>query len=220
MIKIIYFQQIKSLEQKEEIITALLESHSNKLTNKTSGASEVRSELEFKKNQVKKSLSTLEEAKSQYESLQVKAKRMGDLEPSLKSEIKNFQDKIERCKQEMSDKFDRVDFQKNYYNNETSKMKDLLVFLEKNKNSYKTLLEATKYKAKSKQTQLDEMENYKKLREMEKKMQENENYIHSLVTYIDSKEKESDYNQIMKECMDLQQEINSELIKRTLSVKI
>ena len=81
------------------------------------------------------------------------------------------------------------------------------------KNSYKTLLEATKYKAKSKQTQLDEMENYKKLREMEKKMQENENYIHSLVTYIDSKEKESDYNQIMKECMDLQQEINSELIK-------
>lgn len=198
----------------------MLESHSNKLTNKTSGASEVRSELEFKKNQVKKSLSTLEEAKSQYESLQVKAKRMGDLEPSLKSEIKNFQDKIERCKQEMSDKFDRVDFQKNYYNNETSKMKDLLVFLEKNKNSYKTLLEATKYKAKSKQTQLDEMENYKKLREMEKKMQENENYIHSLVTYIDSKEKESDYNQIMKECMDLQQEINSELIKRTLSVKI
>lgn len=198
----------------------MLESHSNKLTNRSSGPNEVRSELEFKKNQVKKSLSTLEEAKSQYENLQVKAKRMGDLEPNLKSEIKNFQEKIERCKQEMSDKFDRVDFQKNYYNNETSKMKDLLIFLEKNKNSYKTLLEATKYKAKSKQTQLDEMENYKKLREMEKKMQENENYIHSLVTYIDSKEKESDYNQIMKECMDLQQEINSELIKRTLSVKI
>lgn len=145
---------------------------------------------------------------------------MGDLEGTLKNEIKTFSEKIEKCKNDMNDKFDKIDFQKTYYKNETSKMQELLVFLEKNKNSYKNLLETIKFKTKSKMNQLEEMETFKRLREMEKKMQENENYIHSLMTYIDSKEKESDFSQIMKECMDLQQEINAEIVKRTLSVKI
>jgi hypothetical protein len=64
------------------------------------------------------------------------------------------------------------------------------------------------------------MDSYKKLREIEKKMQENENVIFSLTAFVDSKLNESDYNGIMKECMDLQQEINNELVKKTLSVKI
>jgi len=113
----------------------------------------------------------------------------------------------------MTDKFDRVDFQKSFYKNEMSKMQELLVFLEKNKNSYKTLLESTKFKAKSKQAQLEELETYKRLREMEKKMQENENFIYSLETYIDSKEKESDYSHLLNECLQLQQDINAEIIK-------
>lgn len=208
------------IEQKEETITAILESYSNKLQNKSNPKSELKSEVDYKKNQVKKSISTLDEAKSQYESLQVKSKRMNELQPTLKQEIKSLQERIERYKLDMNDKFDKVDFQKNYFKNETSKMKDLMMFLDKNKNSYKTLLEPIKYKSKSRQSKLEELESYKKLRELEKKMQENENYIHSLITYIDSKEKESDYSILMKVCLDLQQEINSEIIKKTLSVKI
>lgn len=145
---------------------------------------------------------------------------MNELEPTLKADIKGLQEKIERYKLDVTDKFDKIDYQKNYFKNETSKMQELMVFLEKNKNSYKTLLESMKFKAKSKQSQLEELDSFKKLREMEKKMQENENYIQSLITYIDSKEKESDYTQLMKECLELQKEINSELVKKTLSVKI
>jgi len=208
------------IEYKEETISAMLESYSNKLQNKQNPKSELKSEVEYKKSQVKKSISTLDEAKSQYESLQVKSKRMNELQPTLKQEIKSIQERIERYKLDMNDKFDKVDFQKNYFKNETSKMKDLMVFLDKNKNSYKTLLEPVKYKSKSRLSKLEEMDSYKKLRELERKMQENENYIHSLITYIDSKEKESDYSLLMKECLDLQQEINSEIIKKTLSVKI
>ena len=51
-------------------------------------------------------------------------------------------------------------------------------------------------------------------------MQENENIIFSLTSFVDSKLTESDFSGIMKECMDLQVEINNELVKRTLSVKI
>jgi chromosome segregation ATPase len=211
---------LKELDQKEEIIYAFLEAQTVKLQGGKKQGGEVKSELEYKKNLVKKSASTLDEAKVQYDNLLVKTKRLGDLESTLKEETKNYQEKIERSKMEITDKFDRVDFQRTFYKNENSKMQELLGFLEKNKNSYKTLLESTKYKAKSKSSQLEDLETYKRLHEMEKKMQENENYIYSLITYIDSKEKESDYSQIMQECLDVQQEINSEIIKRTLSVKI
>jgi len=67
---------------------------------------------------------------------------------------------------------------------------------------------------------LEDMDSYKRLKEMEKKMQENENIIFSLTSFVDSKLTESDFSGIMKECMDLQVEINNELVKRTLSVKI
>jgi len=64
------------------------------------------------------------------------------------------------------------------------------------------------------------MESYKKLRDTEKKIQENETQIYGLTTYLDSKAGETDYAQIMKECLDLQNEINNELVKKTLSVNI
>jgi len=64
------------------------------------------------------------------------------------------------------------------------------------------------------------MESYKKLRDTEKKIQENETQIYGLTTYLDSKAGETDFSQIMKECLDLQNEINNELVKKTLSVNI
>lgn len=75
-------------------------------------------------------------------------------------------------------------------------------------------------KNRSKTNQLEDMDSYKKLREIEKKMQENENVIFSLTSFVDSKLNESNYQSLIKECMDLQQEINNELVKKTLSVKI
>jgi predicted RND superfamily exporter protein len=61
---------------------------------------------------------------------------------------------------------------------------------------------------------MEELETYKKLRDMEKKMQENENYIFSLLGFIESKNQENSYSHLAKECMELQQEINTELVKR------
>ena len=62
---------------------------------------------------------------------------------------------------------------------------------------------------------MEELDTYKKMREMEKKMQENENYIYSLLSFIDAKQNENSYAQIAKECIDLQQEINNELVRLT-----
>ena len=46
-------------------------------------------------------------------------------------------------------------------------------------------------------------------------MQENENHIYSLMNYIDSKKNDNDYQSIMKECDDLQEDINNELLKKS-----
>ena len=61
---------------------------------------------------------------------------------------------------------------------------------------------------------MEELDTFKKMREMEKKMQENENYIFSLLSFIEAKQSENSYTDIAKECLDLQQEINDELIKK------
>ena len=45
-------------------------------------------------------------------------------------------------------------------------------------------------------------------------MQANENTIYNLQTYIDSKANENQYGNLLKECMDLQQKINDELLKK------
>ncbi len=61
---------------------------------------------------------------------------------------------------------------------------------------------------------MEELDTFKKMREMEKKMQENENYIYSLLSFIEAKQNENSYSDIAKECLDLQVEINNELIKK------
>jgi hypothetical protein len=52
---------------------------------------------------------------------------------------------------------------------------------------------------------------------MEKKMQENENYIYSLLSFIDSKKNDNNYQNIMKECEAMQEDINNELLKKSSS---
>ena len=202
------------------MIVALLENISERIINKVPntttnpGSTSMKADIDFKKDLIKKSASTLEEAKAQYEILSVKMERLDNLEETLKKEIKNYKEKLEKSNKEITEKYDRIDYQKEYFKKEQKRMNDLLSYLEKNKNNYIKLLTSLILNKNSRSTYLEELETFKKLREMEKKIQENENYIFSLQTYIDSKSNENDFSHLLKECMDLQQEINAELIKR------
>lgn len=172
-----------------------------------------KSDIEFKKDLIKKSASTLEEAKAQYDILQVKMERLDTLEETLKKEIKSYHDKLDRANTEIVEKYDRIDYQKEYYKKEKERMNELLEFLEQNRENYNKLLTSLTIKNRTKTKQLEEKETFKKLREQEKKMQENYNYIFSLQSFVDSKSNENDFSELMKECLDLQQEINEDLIK-------
>ena len=203
------------------MIVALLENISDRILKGTAntpstniGSTSIKADIDYKKDLIKKSVSTLEEARAQYESLQVKVDRLGNLEETLKKEIKNYKEKLDKAHKDITDKYDRIDYQKDYFKSEQKRMNELISYLEKNKDNYNKLLTGLILKNRSKSTNLEDIETFKKLREMEKKIQENENYMFSLQSYIDSKTNENDFTHLMKECMDLQQEINAELIKR------
>jgi predicted nucleic acid-binding Zn-ribbon protein len=125
---------------KEEIVVALLESASNRVCGNNTGARDIRADIEDKKAKIKDSLSTLEEAKQQYENLQTKMKRLDNLEDTLSTEIKSFKEKIDRCRSDISEKFDRVEYQKDYYKAEEKKMQENMKFLVKNKDNYEKLV--------------------------------------------------------------------------------
>jgi ATP-dependent helicase YprA (DUF1998 family) len=119
-----------------------LESASNRIKgNPSSGPSrDIKTDIEDKKDMVKKSMMTLEEAKQQYETLQTKMKRLDNLEETLRKEIDGFKSKITVAKNEVNEKFDRIDFMKEFFKNDQKKMQENLKFLEKNKNNYEKLV--------------------------------------------------------------------------------
>ena len=125
---------------KEEIVVALLESASNRVSGNNAGGRDIRADIEDKKAKIKDSLSTLEEAKQQYDSLQTKMKRLDNLEDTLSTEIKSFKEKIDRCRSDISEKFDRIEYQKDFFKAEEKKMQENMKFLVKNKDNYDKLV--------------------------------------------------------------------------------
>ena len=109
--------------------------------------------------------------------------------------------------------FDNIDKQKEFLKNDAERMKHLLQVLETNKDNYNKLLTSLVLKNRTKNAQLEENDTFKKLRELEKKMQVNENNIYSLQSYIDSKTDENQFGHLLKDCMALQEQINAILIK-------
>ena len=67
-------------------------------------------------------------------------KRLDTLEETLKNEINNFEEKLDKARKDITEKFDRIDYMKDFYKNEQKKMLHLLDFLQKNKESYNKLV--------------------------------------------------------------------------------
>ena len=208
----------KEIQAKEEVVVALLENISEKINSgqtplENSGAG-IKEKIREKKDMIEKSVNTLEEAKAKYEELVVKLQRLEKLDETLKKDIKNYKDKLGRIHNEINEKFERIDEQKDFLERDSKRMKDLLVILKQNKENYNKLLTSLVLNNRTKNAQLEENDIFKRMRELEKKMQANENTIYGLQTYIDSKANDNEYSGLLKECMALQKQINDELLKK------
>ena len=208
----------KEIQAKEEVVVALLENISEKINSgqsplENSGAG-IKDKIREKKDMIEKSVNTLEEAKAKYEELVVKLQRLEKLDDTLKKDIKNYKDKLNRINNEISEKFDRIDAQKDFLQRDSERMKSLLIILKSNKDNYDKLLTSLVLKNRTKNAQLEENDMYKRMRDLEKKMQANENTIYGLQSYIDSKANDNEFSGLLKECMALQKQINDELLKK------
>jgi intraflagellar transport protein 74 len=208
----------KEIQAKEEVVVALLENISDKINSgqsplENSGAG-IKEKIREKKDMIEKSVNTLEEAKAKYEELVVKLQRLEKLDETLKKDIKGYKDKLGRIHNEINEKFERIDEQKDFLERDSKRMKDLLVILKQNKENYNKLLTSLVLNNRTKNAQLEENDIFKRMRELEKKMQANENTIYGLQTYIDSKANDNEYSGLLKECMALQKQINDEILKK------
>ncbi len=67
-------------------------------------------------------------------------KRLDNLEETLRNEINNFKEKIDKARADINEKFDRIDYMKEHFKSEQKKMHGLLDFLQKNKENYNKLV--------------------------------------------------------------------------------
>lgn len=208
----------KEIRAKEEVVMALLANISSKINQgekplENTGTG-IKERIKEKKDMIEKSENTLEEAKAKYEELVIKLQRLDKLDETLKKDIDGYKEKLLRINNEISNKFEKLDEQKDFLKRDAERMRDLLVVLNQNKDSYNKLLTSLILKNRTKNAQLEDNDIYKRLRDLEKKMQANENTIYSLQSYIESKSGESQYGKLLKECIELQQQINTELLNR------
>ena len=207
----------KEIRAKEEVVLALLNNISEKISlgeKPLEGGTGIKERIKEKKDMIEKSENTLEEAKAKYEELVIKLERLDKLDETLKKDIENYKEKLLRINNDISNKFDKIEEQKEFLKRDADRKKKLLVILNQNKENYSKLLTSLTLKNRTKNTQLEDNDIYKRLHELEVKMQQNENTIYSLQSYIDSKANENQYGNLLKECMELQQKINDELLKR------
>jgi len=207
----------KEIRAKEEVVLVLLHNIAEKINlgeKPLEGGTGIKERIKEKKDMIEKSENTLEEAKAKYEELVIKLDRLDKLDETLKKDIDNYKEKLLRINNDISNKFDKVEEQKDFLKRDAERKKKLLIILNQNKENYNKLLTSLTLKNRTKNTQLEDNDIYKRLHELEVKMQQNENTIYSLQSYIDSKANENQYGNLLKECMDLQQKINDELLKR------
>ena len=173
----------KEIRAKEEIILSLLNNISEKIgmgETPLEGGSGLRERIKEKKEMIEKSENTLEEAKAKYEELVIKLQRLDKLDETLKKDIENYKEKLQRINNDINNKFDKVDEQKDFLKRDTERKKKLLVYLNQNKENYNKLLTSLILKNRTKNRQLEDNDIYKRLHELEVKMQNNENTIYSL----------------------------------------
>ena len=208
----------KEIRAKEEVVLVLLHNIAEKINlgeKPLEGGTGIKERIKEKKDMIEKSENTLEEAKAKYEELVIKLDRLDKLDETLKKDIDNYKEKLLRINNDISNKFDKVEEQKDFLKRDAERKKKLLIILNQNKENYNKLLTSLTLKNRTKNTQLEDNDIYKRLHELEVKMQQNENTIYSLQSYIDSKANENQYGNLLKECMDLQQKINDELLKKS-----
>mmetsp|Transcript_984 Transcript_984/g.991 ORF Transcript_984/g.991 Transcript_984/m.991 type:complete len:227 (+) Transcript_984:1061-1741(+) len=219
--KVTYESQIQT---HQVTIAALLEHMSANMAreNKLPSAAQVqdqRSDLQFKQGQLENAETTFARLKVELEQRQGDLEKIKTLEVRIDKEMQQVTEKIELMDDEMNNKFTRTDDLKVDFEREKIKLANIKVILQKYKGS---LAKQTTYHSMKHDTKKNQILNsniYTTLNDIEKKLIQNESSIYAIQQYIESKGAESNYQPAFQDCMALCNEINMDLVKKSLSLQ-
>lgn len=206
----------------QETITALLEhmqknlSRQNKLPS-ASNVEEMRKDLNFKQQQLDHAESTAAALQVEKENRQADLEKITNLEGRMDKEMEVYAENINKMEDDMANKFTKVgELQANH---ETEKTR--LKSIRQQVSSYRTALaKQSTYHAMKHDTRRNmilQNENYNRLNEVEKRLIMNESTIYGIQQYIEAKGAESNYQEQMQQSIILSNQINEEIIRRSLA---
>lgn len=166
----------------------------------------------------------MNEAESTAAALQVEVEaRRGDLEKitnlegRMDKEMEVYGENINRMEDEMANKFTRID--ELAANHESEKQR--LLQIRKQVGAYRTgIAKQSTYHAMKHDTRRNmilQNEIYNRLNEVEKRLITNESTIYGIQQYIEAKGAESNYQEQMQQSIILSQQVNDEIIRRSLA---
>lgn len=214
--------EIKQVEDLESTIATLLE-HMSKSIGKTGAmptkkdVTSMKDDLAYKKNLAENSENTYARVKTELETRNNDLEKINTLEGKIDRENKNMDEKLKNMQDEMENKFPRIDEIKGQYENEKRRLIDLKKQLTKVKPGLSKYMTYYMMKYDTGKNQVLQNDIYKQLNGLEKKMATNESQIYALRQFIEAKGTESNYMTTLGQCMSTVNELNMEIVKKTLS---
>lgn len=214
--------EIRQVEELESTVVTLLEHMSKSIKRTTAMPSKdkvdnMHGELIHNKNLIEDSENTYARVKIELDQRNGDLEKINTLEGKIERENKNMDDKLKNMQDEMENKFPRIDEIKGEYENEKKRLIDLKKNLTKVKPGLSKYMTYYSMQYDTGKNQVLQNDVYKQMNGLEKKMATNESQIYALRQFIEAKGMESNYMGTLGQCMGTVNELNMEIVKKTLS---
>ena len=177
----------------------------------------MKKDLNFKQRQLTEAESTAASLKVEVDARKGDLEKITNLEGRMDKEMEVYGENITRMEDEMANKFSRTD--ELQANHETEKLR--LKSIRKQVSAYRNGIakQATYHAMKhdTRRNMILQNEIYNRLNEVEKRLITNESTIYGIQQYIEAKGAESNYQEQMQQSIMLSQQINDEIIRKSLA---
>lgn len=209
---------LEMIQTLEENITNLLEQTSKILERRdilpsAEQFTDWQVDLQYKNVQTANSVATLEQLKVQLDKRKENLTRIRTFDQRVPKELAALNEKISKMQDEIA-KYNNINQMRNEAEAEIIRLRANRDQLQRRKETLSQVLRGSVLKADTKKQQLNDSKVYKELQDLEQKMSMNEQNIFNLMSFIDSKGAETNYQPVRTEVLGLLTHFNGLLGSR------
>jgi len=176
----------------------------------------MRADLQFKKKQLDDAEMTAAKLQIEVEARTADLDKIKNLEVRIDKEMETVAEGINNMEDAMQNKFAKIDDLTAEFEHEKQRLHLIKELVEKYKSK---LAQQTTYhgvKHDTRKNQILQSDVYNRLNDIEKRLIGNESQIYGIQQYIEAKGAESNYQSHFQACMNMCNDINAEVIKKSL----